>query len=214
MMFFIRFLRPVLRRLLAILAVSVLSACSVVETAPLPIASDSATSVSRGAPAVSPQQIYRLRPGDVVDIFVFDNPDLSQRVAVAPDGRLNYPLAGSIPAQGRTLDQIASILSSRFSNSIVSPQVTVSLVTVGPYRIFVNGEVAQPGAFDLEDPITLVQAITLSGGFTAFASRRSIMIYNPTRRGGARWYFNYDAFLRNPQAQDIVLNSGDTIIVP
>lgn len=169
--------------------------------------------VRDAGPTVPAKGTYRLQPGDTISVFVFDNSELSQNAVIAPDGRLNYPLAGTIQARGQTLNAIESILTQRFSKNIVSPQVSVSLVSMAPYRIFVTGEVIQPGAFDLSEPVTLVQALTLAGGFTAFAERSRILVYNPARRGNARRVFDYDRFISDPQAQDILLWPGDTIIV-
>lgn len=169
--------------------------------------------VRDAGPTVPAKGTYRLQPGDTISVFVFDNSELSQNAVIAPDGRLNYPLAGTIQARGQTLNAIESILTQRFSKNIVSPQVSVSLVSMAPYRIFVTGEVIQPGAFDLAEPVTLVQALTLAGGFTAFAERSRILVYNPARRGNARRVFDYDRFISDPQAQDILLWPGDTIIV-
>ena len=156
---------------------------------------------------------YRLKPGDAVSVFIFDNPDISQGAVVGPDGRLSYPLAGSIQAEGKTLNEVGAILTSRFSETIVAPQVTVSLSEIKPYRIFVSGEVVQPGAFELQDPITLVQAVSLAGGFTAFADRSRVLLYNPRSKGGARRVFDYDRFLADPLGEDAFLQPGDTIIV-
>lgn len=169
--------------------------------------------VRDAGPTVPAKGTYRLQPGDTISVFVFDNSELSQNAVIAPDGRLNYPLAGTIQARGQTLNAIESILTQRFSKNIVSPQVSVSLVSMAPYRVFVTGEVIQPGAFDLAEPVTLVQALTLAGGFTAFAERSRILVYNPARRGNARRVFDYDRFISDPQAQDILLWPGDTIIV-
>lgn len=193
-----------------------LSGCQLVQTTPdttLVVSDTTLRTATPVAPTVPAQGVYRLKPGDTVNVFVFDNADLSQSAVITPDGRLNYPLAGSIQAKGRTLREIERILTSRFSNNIFEPQVSVSLSSIGPQRVYVNGEVIQPGAFDLREPVTLVQAISLAGGFTAFAKRDRIIVYNPSHPGNARRVFDYDAFVANPNRRDILLVPGDTVIV-
>lgn len=223
-------LRPVSQAMGVFLCVVALSGCQLAEqiraqsAKPTPIKdadvivveTETAAPVTPRQPTratIPAQSTYKLRPGDTVAVFVFDNPDLSQQSTVAPDGRLSYPLAGSFRAEGRTLETVRRILASRFSNSIVAPQVTVSLADIGPSTIYVNGEVAQPGALALDEPITLVQAITRAGGFTAFAQRDKILVYNPTKKDGARRVFNYNAFIASPYLQDVLLQPGDTVIV-
>lgn len=206
-------LQHALRLVLVTVSLLLLAACEELSPIDPPAGTPVAVSGNPNVATVPPQGAYRLQPGDAVSVFVFDNPDLSREVVVAPDGRLSYPLAGSFRAEGRTVEQIRGILVSRFSDNIVAPQVTVSLVGIGVSTIYVNGEVVQPGAFDLVTPITLVQAIARAGGFTAFAKRDRILIYNPERAGGARRIFNYDQFVTDPQGRDLLLRPGDTIIV-
>jgi polysaccharide export outer membrane protein len=196
-----------------LLALFALSACELVEPELEPGIAISDADARAQKAIVQRQSNYRLRAGDTISVFVFDNPDISQTVVVAPDGRVSYPLAGTFRAEGKTLAETRAILASRFSNNIVAPQVSVSLASIGAYTVYVNGEVLQPGAFNLQQPTTLVQVITRAGGFTAFARRDKIFIYNPTSRDGARRVFNYDQFIADPRQQDILLKPGDTIIV-
>lgn len=196
---------------LALIALVTLAGC--VQHRGVPAGEPVSLRVAPGQAPISPQSIYRLQAGDTVSVFVFDNPELSRTAVVAPDGRLSYPLAGTFTARGRTVDDVRRVLAERFSESIVSPQVTVSLVSVGSQRVFVTGEVVRPGAVDIVEPVTLVQAIALSGGLTAFARRDRILVYNPRHPGGARRIFDYDRFVTDAAAQDVVLLPGDTIIV-
>lgn len=156
---------------------------------------------------------YQVRIGDELAVFVVDNQDLSRSVPVGPDGTFRYPLAGRIHAAGRSTHSIESVLTARLSNTIIDPQVSVTLTNLQPYSVFVDGEVTQPGEFQISEPTTLVQAIALAGGFTAFADPRQVILYNPTRAGGRRLVFDYEAFLTNPNARDIFVMSGDTMIV-
>lgn len=168
---------------------------------------------TQARPPIQRQGTYRVKPGDSLHIFVFDNPDMAQTVIVSPDGRINFPLVGNIRAEGKTLPAIDSILTARLRENILQPEVTVSLAQVALRRLYVTGEVIAPGVFETAEPISVVQAISMAGGFTVYANRTQIIVYNPARTKGARRFFNYNAFLVNPAAYDFVLRPGDTVIV-
>lgn len=161
----------------------------------------------------SKPKTYVLQPGDVVRVFVFESPELSQSAVVGPDGKIRYPLVGEVTAAGRSLRQLESALTSGLSRNFIEPQVSVTLTDLQSYKFFVNGEVARPGQFSADGAVSVVQAIALAGGLTAFASSDDIIIYNPTRNGGQRIIFNYDLFLKSPGQPDLFLLPGDTIIV-
>lgn len=163
-------------------------------------------------PAASSLETYRLRAGDVLRVSVWNNTELSREVTVGPDGTFQYPFAGEIEAAGRTLPELERTLSERLAAQVVSPQVSVSLAELRSYRIYVTGQVTRPGAFDLDGPVSVVQAIAMAGGFTPFASHSDILLYNPVRDSERR-RFDYTRFLAEPAAEDALLAPGDTLIV-
>jgi polysaccharide export outer membrane protein len=156
---------------------------------------------------------YRAKPGDSLFVFVFDNPDLTRTVIVAPDGSINYPLVGALNVQGLTFGAIDNLITERLARNILQPEVTVTLAEIAAEQIFVTGEVISPGVFDIKEQVSVVQAISMAGGFTAFAELSNIIVYNPARVNGARRVFNYEAFLADPSGFDIALSPGDTVIV-
>jgi polysaccharide export outer membrane protein len=162
--------------------------------------------------AASDLEVYRLRAGDVVQISVWNNAELSREVTVAPDGAFQFPFVGEIEAAGRTLPELESVMREQLTPHVVSPQVSASLTELRSYRIYVTGEVTRPGAFDLYGPVSVVQAIAMAGGFTPFASRSDILLYNPVQDGERR-RFDYRRFLSDPAAADALLAPGDTLIV-
>ena len=139
-------------------------------------------------------QDYLLQSGDVIEVTVLEDPNLNRRVLVGPDGNISLPLAGKIAAGGRTLAQVQATIRSRLSNQFVNPpSVTASLVALGPkdpeapadaedepeiHSVYVIGEVARPGrySFEAEEPITILQALSLAGGPGVFAARSRIQI--------------------------------------
>lgn len=164
-------------------------------------------------PPIQQPGTYRVKPGDSLFVYVFDNPELTQTIVVGPDGRINYPLVGTIKAQGLTLGVIDKLLTDRLARNILQPEVTVTLAEIAAEQLFVTGEVVSPGVFDIKKPVSLVQAISMAGGFTAFADRSNVIVYNPARTVSPRRVFNYDAFLADPAGYDFALHPGDTVIV-
>ncbi|HHH42920.1 MAG TPA: polysaccharide export protein [Gammaproteobacteria bacterium] len=160
-----------------------------------------------------PAELSQLGPGDVIRVFVWKNPELSQDISVSPDGYISYPLIGEIQAAGVTVGSLRKAIEREFRKHLKDPQVTVSLREVRSYNIFVTGEVMSPGLFQPTGAVTVVQAIAMAGGFTAFASRNNIIVYNRFYRK-SRLAFDYDGFIAGKSgADDFVLIPGDTIIV-
>lgn len=164
-------------------------------------------------PPIQISSTYRVKPGDALFVHIFDNQELSQNVIVGPDGWINYPLVGRLKLEGLSLDRIDHLLTARLEQSLLQPEVTVKLAEVARERIFVTGEVIAPGIFEITEQISVVQAISMAGGFTAFADRTKVIVYNPALARDARRVFNYKAFLADPGAYDFALRPGDTVIV-
>ena len=157
---------------------------------------------------------FRLGPGDVVNVFILNQPDYSLAVTIGPDGTVNYPLAGNIEAVGLTLLEFEQAILTGLSKHLRNPKGTATLKEVQSYRVYIMGEVLRPGVFRSTTPITLIQALSMAGGFTPFASRKDIVIYNYFAAGDRRLTFDYDSFiLQGKNDGDIRLISGDTIIV-
>lgn len=158
---------------------------------------------------------FKLGAGDVLNVFIWKHKELSTPVTVRPDGMISYPLIGEIKAAGLTVKEIEDKLASLLKQHIQDPQVTVILEAAHSFRIYVLGEVMQPGVFQIKGPVTVLQAIAMAGGFTTFASRNKIFIYNPNTEGEDRLPFNYSSFVSGQDShQNIVLRPGDTVIVP
>jgi len=158
---------------------------------------------------------YLVQPGDALTITVWKEQDLQGEFLVRPDGGLTFPLAGTIPAGGHTVDDIRTVLSSRLAKYIPDPVVTVGVKAVSGSMIFVVGKVNHPGNFPLIRPIDVMQALSLAGGATPFADVDAIRIL---RREGSRqlvFRFRYDDVRRGRElSQNILLQSGDTVVVP
>jgi polysaccharide biosynthesis/export protein len=164
---------------------------------------------------------YRIQPGDQLAITVLEDETLNRTTLVLPDGRISVPLAGSIQAQGRTVDAVESAIADRLaSNFAVRPSVFVSVTSVSDtgetFPIYVVGQVGDPGQREVEAGTTLLQAIALAGGLDRFAATKRIQLRRTDSAGQERLYlFNFKAVERGGAIQSMItLREGDVIIVP
>ena len=163
---------------------------------------------------------FLLGPEDVVTVTVWRNQDLSKDVVVRPDGMISLPLIGDILAAGSTADELAKQITERLKEFMASPTVSVQVKEINSYFVFVTGEVAKPGKFPLKSYATVIQGISLAGGFTPFASRDKVHVIRITKNGkGENTQFNiqvdYSALAKGKTSTgNFFLRSGDVIVVP
>ncbi len=158
---------------------------------------------------------YRIGPEDILEISVWKEEELQREVLVRPDGGISFPLAGDIQVDGKTPVEVEKEITARIQKYIPEAVVTVSVKTVSGYTIFVNGKVKSPGKFVIGRYMDVMQAITLAGGLDTFAKEDSIQVIR--RKGGKQVVhkFNYSQVKKGKNLdQNIVLKSGDTIVVP
>lgn len=134
---------------------------------------------------------YRIGPEDVLEIFVWKEPDLQREVLVRPDGGISFPLAGDLPAAGKTPVEVQDELTQRLQNYIPDAVVTVTVTKVAGYRIFVVGKVTNPGQFVVGRYVNVLQALTLAGGLTPYASENRIKIYRKKGDREVTFPFHY-----------------------
>lgn len=165
-------------------------------------------------PPVDPA--YLVQPGDALQISVWKEQELQGEFLVRPDGGLTFPLAGDIEAGGHTVDEIRAVIASRLTKYIPDPVVTVGVKIANGSMIFVVGKVNRPGNFALIRPIDVMQALSLAGGATPFADLNGICVLRREAGGQQRVFrFRYDDVRRGRDlAQNILLHSGDTVVVP
>ena len=156
---------------------------------------------------------FVIGPGDVLDINVWKNQEVSRQVPVRPDGRISLPLLGDIPAAGYTAAGLKQQLQAQYSRFIANPEVTVIVSQVHSYQIYVQGMVARPGTYPIDGRTTMVQALSLAGGLTEFANRGKIVVLRQVTGGTQRLVIDYDDVVAGTRG-DEVLRAGDTIIVP
>jgi polysaccharide biosynthesis/export protein len=160
-------------------------------------------------------QAYTLNPGDVLDISIWGEKRMQRQVKVLPDGKISYPLAGHIQVLGLTPEAVEKILVEKLTKFLSNPVVSLAVVKTDGYKFFVIGQVKKAGVYYMARPITIVQAISLAGGFTPYAEKDEVFILRNTEGITTKFIFDYtlletEDFLKS----DILIEVGDTIIVP
>jgi len=158
---------------------------------------------------------YTMNPGDALDVSVWKEPDLTKTVAVRPDGKFSFPLAGEVVAVGHTVTQLQTEIANRLKKYIPDPVVTVALSGLDGNRVFVIGQVNKPGAFVMNPRLTVLQALSLAGGMTAFAATNDIIVLRGAAGQQHALPFQYGDIAKGRHLEkNISLDAGDVIIVP
>ena len=175
----------------------------------------SATAESPTIPVAIPPGDYRVAAGDVLQVFVWKEPELTRDATVRQDGKISVPLLGDVPAANRTPEQLAIDVTAGLKRYLTAPQVTVAVKEANAARFFVIGKVAKPGAFPLLGRTTLLQALAVGGGLQEFAKADRIVIVRDEKGIQTFVTLNYKKLeAANDITQNVVLQPGDTILVP
>jgi polysaccharide biosynthesis/export protein len=158
---------------------------------------------------------YVIQPNDVLEVFVWKEPELTRKVFVRPDGRISFPLVQDMPAAGISPGDLKARIEERLKDYMDSPNVTIIVEAIQSYKIYVTGKVKKPGSMMVEKPVTVLQAIPLAGGFEEYANDSEITIIRNNGNENILLNFNYKDVIkgRKPE-QNIVLRSGDVVVVP
>jgi polysaccharide biosynthesis/export protein len=159
---------------------------------------------------------YTVGAGDVLEVRVWHNDQLSRRVTVRPDGFITLPLVGDIACGGKTVEQISKDIVEKGTTYYTEPLVvSVEVAELHSYRIYVLGEVTRPGEFTPSGQVTVLQAIALAGGFTRFASPNQMLIVRKDTHGERRIPFTYSQVVENGDLREnLPLLTNDTVVVP
>jgi polysaccharide export outer membrane protein len=157
---------------------------------------------------------YKIGPEDLLDISVWKNPELSRTVPVRPDGKVSLPLVNDIQAAGLTPTALRQQLIDRLSEFIPAPEVAVIVREVHSMKVAVMGSVKTPGRYELKSAATVLEMIALAQGFTDFASRDRIVILRQENGESKRIPFNYRKVADGDEQANLVVQSGDIIVVP
>jgi polysaccharide export outer membrane protein len=145
---------------------------------------------------------------------VWGNPELTRDATVRPDGKISLPLIQDIQAEGRTAAELSDVIRRRLLVYIKDPEVAVIVTEINAPKIFVIGYVTKPGPYPLRGEMSVLQALSLAGGFTPFASPKKIKVLR--NNGGKREIHkvNYYDMIDKGEEGNYFLKPGDTIVVP
>ena len=158
---------------------------------------------------------YLLGPEDMLKVAVWKDEHLTQETVVRPDGMITFPLIGDVAAAGRTAEDVRNEIAKRLSRFLPNPNVTATVLKVLSYRIYVLGRVNKPGEYLVGHHTDVLQALSMAGGLTPYASENDIKIM---RRNGSEhqvFHFRYgDMQKEKDLKQNILLQRGDVVMVP
>ncbi len=178
-----------------------------------PAAHDVQPSVAPKAATADPD--YVIGAQDSLHINVWKEPDVSGAVVVRNDGKISLPLLNDVEAAGKTPAQLATFLTDKLKAYVTDPRVTVTVTAINSKRVFLMGEVGHMGAITMLPNMTVLQALATGGGFTKYAKIKRIYILRNDNGQQVKIPFNYKAVISGQAPeQNIVLQPGDTIVVP
>lgn len=171
------------------------------------------------AAAAATDPDYTIGIEDVLEISVWKNPDLSKTVMVRPDGMISMPLIGDMKAAGLTPAQLRDRITERLREYQETVVTSIIVQEVNSYRIFVLGEVLNPGTYTMMRKTSVLQAIALAGGFSQFAAKNRIILVRENLDRNTKpekMSIRFDDIVDEDEKKDrnIILKPGDTIFVP
>lgn len=163
---------------------------------------------------------FLLGPEDVLSVTVWRNQDLTREIIVRPDGGVTMPLIGDIRAAGMTSEALAKRIAEKLNEYMSNPIVSVQVKEINSYYIFVLGEVSKPGKYQMKSFATVLQGISLAGGFSQYANRNGTKVIRKVPGPDSTMnqveipvrYNDVIAGKANPG--NFYLRSGDVIVVP
>jgi len=159
------------------------------------------------------ESAYLIGASDLLEISVWGEQNLSRQVSVRTDGFISLPLVGDIEAAGKTPAQLKADLESGLSKFVKDPRCAIIVLEPRSKRYYVQGQVARPGQYTLDQQLTLTQVIPIAGGFTEFADEDDIVILRGEGEQKVRLEIDFNRIIKG-KAEDVPIKPGDTIIVP
>jgi polysaccharide export outer membrane protein len=160
-------------------------------------------------------QSYKLRQGDLIQVSVWGEDKLQKESLVLPDGNITYPLAGRVEVVGLTSTEVEKRIADKLKAYLPDPQVSVVIVSITGNIAHVMGKVLKPGQVLMTGPMTVLDALSMAGGFDKFANRNGIKVLRKTPQGQKAIPIYYDQLLNGQNLDNnITLIPGDTILVP
>ena len=154
---------------------------------------------------------YKIHQGDVLNVSVWGDDTLDKEIRVLPDGSISFPLAGQVFVAGLSSSEIEAKITKKLKTYLPDPEVTVIVQSTAGNKVYILGKVNTPGAIPLQGPMTVLQALSISGGFDRFADLDEIKIL----RGKKVLEVHYQDLLQGRNLEsNYELLANDTILVP
>jgi polysaccharide export outer membrane protein len=158
---------------------------------------------------------FTFGPGDSLSIWVWRHEDLTVDVTVAPDGMISYPLVGRVQVAGRTYDDLVKTLQDGIDEYYVDAQVSVNIKQVTNQKVMVIGEVATPQVLQITNDLSLIEALTRTGGINPEAQTRNVLVVRGGMEKPTLFTVDVDALYgRGDMTQMVYLQRGDIVYVP
>lgn len=190
------------------LLVLIFAACSTTETVAPP--------AMQGAMDAEPISDYRLRPGDEIEVKFFYHSDLNERLMVGPDGKISLQLIDEILAAGLTSFQLDEVLTKEYARYLENYSISVIVREYSGLKVFVGGEVVQPGFLSLKGNMSVLQSIYASQGFKLSAKPENVVLLRkgPDNRPVARVIDLAPVLSGEQMENDVYLMPSDIVYVP
>ena len=158
---------------------------------------------------------YVIGIGDVLKVTVWKNPEFDTVVPVRPDGNISLPLLGDVRALGLRPVELQKALDQAYERYVTAPGTTVIVAEIHSRKVFVTGEVEEPGAYDLQPRMRLMQALAMAGGLTPYAKDRVVVLRQVEGGGEQRFEVRPSRIVSGRDlADNLLLLPGDTLVVP
>jgi polysaccharide export outer membrane protein len=179
---------------------------------PVPSPAKPPVAVPAGVPVPAD---YVIGAEDILTVVFWREKDLSSDVVVRPDGRISLPVLQDVHAAGLTPEQLRDSLTKTAERFVEDPNVTVIVKEINSRRVYITGQVAKPGPYNVTSPLTVVQLIAFAGGLLEYADGKNVRIMRTENATPMSYKFNYKEVTEGKNLkQNIQLRPGDTVIVP
>ena len=207
------FNNPKDRRFVVACVCALLTAPLAAQTTPAPQGAKTSAAATTLSPLTLPKD-YVIGVEDVLNVVFWSAKEMSAEVLVRPDGKISLPILNDVPAAGMTPEQLAASIAKIGTKYVRDSGATVIVKAVNSRKIYVVGEVAKPGPFQLGNEMNVMQAIGEAGGFLETAKKGDVVIVRSENGQERRFKFNYNDVVRGKNVQqNIKLLPGDTILV-
>ena len=161
------------------------------------------------------EKVYDISPGDIIEISVWKDPELSRNLVVPPDGIISFPLIGSINITRLSVPELRKIVTQKLSEFIPDATVTIMLIEINSLKAYVIGKANNPGEFPINLETNVMQILSMAGGLNPFASKGNISILRQQDNRIIRIPFDYGQVEKGKNLeQNILLRPGDVVVVP